>query len=92
MKTDRDKMIEWIKDAPLSKISKMTWGDASNTHQIERLADYLIAKGVTIHVRCSECLWSRERYGKLECIQGLAYRNTYNDPNMFCCYGERKEE
>jgi hypothetical protein len=41
-------------------------------------------------VRCKDCKFARERYGKLECINGISYRNTYNDPNMFCSYGERK--
>lgn len=43
-------------------------------------------------VRCKDCKFARERYGKLECINGISYRNTYNDPNMFCSYGERKGE
>ena len=42
-------------------------------------------------VRCRECMFARERYGKLECINGISYQNTYNDPNMFCSYGVRKE-
>lgn len=40
---------------------------------------------------CRECIFARERYGKLECINGISYRNTYNEPNMFCSYGEPKE-
>ena len=42
-------------------------------------------------VKCKDCLYARERYGKLECINGLSFRNTYNSPNMYCSYGERKE-
>ena len=42
-------------------------------------------------VRCGECLYSRERYGHLECIHGVSYRNTWNKPDFFCAYGERKE-
>lgn len=41
---------------------------------------------------CRECMFARERYGKLECINGISYRNTYNEPNMFCSYGKPKEE
>lgn len=40
-------------------------------------------------VHCKDCLFARERYGKLECINGISYRNTYNDPNMFCSYGKK---
>lgn len=42
-------------------------------------------------VRCKDCIYARERYEKLECINGLSFRNTYNSPNMYCSYGERKE-
>lgn len=42
-------------------------------------------------VHCKDCIFARERYGKLECINGISYCNTYNDPNMFCSYGEHKE-
>ena len=41
---------------------------------------------------CGECMFARERYGKLECINGISYRNTYNEPNMFCSYGKPKED
>lgn len=43
-------------------------------------------------VYCKDCVFARKRYGKLECINGISYRNTYNDPNMFCSYRERKDE
>lgn len=79
MKTNREKLIRMLLDF------HVTWNTAN-------LADYLISKGVTIPVRCKECLYSREQYGKLGCIQGMSYRNTYNDPNMFCSYGEIKGE
>ena len=42
-------------------------------------------------VRCKDCLYSRERYRHLECIHGVSYRNTWNKPDFFCSYGERKE-
>ena len=43
-------------------------------------------------VRCKDCLYSRERYGHMECIHGVAYRNTWNKPDFFCSYGERRVE
>ena len=42
-------------------------------------------------VRCRDCLYSTERYGHMECIHGVSYRNTWNKPDFFCSYGERKE-
>ena len=42
-------------------------------------------------VRCKDCLYSRERYGHIECIHGVSYRNTWNKPDFYCSYGERKE-
>ena len=42
-------------------------------------------------VRRKDCLYSTERYGHMECIHGVSYRNTWNKPDFFCSYGERKE-
>ena len=42
-------------------------------------------------VRCKDCLYSTERYGHMKCINGVSYRNTWNKPDFFCSYGERKE-
>ena len=49
------------------------------------------AAGVVEVVRCEDCLCSTERYGHMECIHGVSYRNTWNKPDFFCSYGERKE-
>ena len=42
-------------------------------------------------VRCKDCLYSTERYGHMKCIHGVSYRNTWNKPDFYCAYGERKE-
>lgn len=56
---------------------------------------YMIRKRTTVDaeevVRRKDCLYSRERYRHLECIHGVSYRNTWNKPDFFCAYGERKE-
>ena len=56
---------------------------------------YMIRKRPTVDavevVRCEDCLYSTERYGHMECIHGVSYRNTWNKPDFFCPYGERKE-
>lgn len=82
MKTNKEKLIEWIMESV----------DGCAKYWAGTIADYIISKGVKIPVRCKECLYSKEQYGKLVCIQGMTYRNTYNDPNMFCSYGEIKGE
>ena len=51
----------------------------------------LSAADVAEVVRCKDCLYSTERYGHMECIHGVSYRNTWNKPDFFCSYGERKE-
>ena len=51
----------------------------------------LSAADVAPVVRCKDCLYSTERYGHMECIHGVSYRNTWNKPDFFCSYGERKE-
>ena len=56
---------------------------------------YMIRKRPTVDavevVRCEDCLYSTERYGHIECIHGVSYRNTWNKPDFFCPYGVRKE-
>lgn len=55
------------------------------------IADYLISKGITIPVRCGECIYMEEAYEKngfLICpASGMEIMNT-----DFCRYGERKEK
>ena len=57
---------------------------------IEDLTKFPAADVVEV-VRCKDCLYSTERYGHMECIHGVSYRNTWNKPDFFCSYGERKE-
>ena len=56
---------------------------------IEDLAEFPAADVAPV-VRCEDCLYSTERYGHLECIHGVSYRNTWNKPDFFCPYGDRK--
>ena len=55
------------------------------------LLDSIPTADVVPVIYCKDCLYSRERYGHLECIHGVSYRNTWNKPDFFCSYGERKE-
>lgn len=49
-------------------------------------------KPPTAKCYCKDCVFARKRCGKLECINGISYRNTYNDLNMFCSYGKTAYE
>ena len=42
-------------------------------------------------VRCKDCLYATERYGHLNCIHGVSYRNSWNKPDDYCSYGVRKK-
>lgn len=99
MKTDREKLIELVHEA-LEKCNTtlcreceyMEFNNGSCDLCFEHLAaDYLISKGVTIPVRCGECIYMEEAYEKngfLICpASGMEIMNT-----DFCSYGERKEE
>lgn len=43
-------------------------------------------------VRCKDCMYSQLRYGHIDCINGVSYRNTWNDPDMYCKYGVRRAD
>ena len=60
---------------------------------IEQLADGLIARGVTIPVRCKECEFSKyfEESGKRKCRTQNGMCRTVTD-DEYCSYGERKED
>ena len=81
--TDREKLIELIKEANLSM-----WGRSGISSAAERrayLADYLISKGVTIPVRCGEC---NRRMEDKTCY----WWGGRVDDKFFCSYGERRED
>ena len=54
------------------------------------LEDTPVADVVDI-VRCKDCLYATERYGHLNCIHGVSYRNSWNKPDDYCSYGVRKD-
>lgn len=55
------------------------------------IIDDMPAADVVEVVRCKDCLYATERYGHLNCINGVSYRNSWNKPDDYCSYGERKE-
>ena len=89
--TDREKLLELLKhdNCPIF----MVFGD-----NIEGLADYLIANGVTIPVRCNDCKFALVKLDvanpfiaatQLVCSNGINWRAV--EPNHSCSYGERKD-
>lgn len=42
-------------------------------------------------VRCKDCLYATKKYGHIECINGISYRNHWNQPDDYCSYGERAD-
>lgn len=42
-------------------------------------------------VRCKDCLYAMKKYGHIECINGVSYRNCWNQPDDYCRYGERAD-
>ena len=98
----REKLIELIKTASSTcpdGIHKCTdceyyekdaCGNPCNDQK--RIADHLIANGVTIPVRCKDC---KKRYNPKECpmcvrVYGEQHDVTHNDG--YCDRGERKTE
>ena len=58
---------------------------------LERIKNATTIDAVPV-VRCRECLYAQEKCGHIECLHGISYRNTWNSPDMFCSYGQRKIE
>ena len=79
--TDREKLIEFVKRA----ITDWEHGDVS-----EKIADHLIANGVTIPVGCKDC--------KMRCPESITVVKHCTltgvpvDDDDFCSYGERRSD
>lgn len=67
-------------------------GDGVTGAVMQRMFDSLPTIDAVPVVRCRECVYAQKKYGHIECSNGISYRNTYNEPNMFCSYGQRKED
>ena len=81
--TDREKLIELLESAE----SAIYWNSDDRCF-IEKIADYLIANGVTIHVRCKDCDYYEKRY------IGFGHCNYFDNgraDNDFCSSCLRRE-
>ena len=88
LKPVREKLIELIGMAQdcgcdLTDVIKM------NYVENDALADCLIANGVTIPVRCKDCVHMRKKFNARYCKVWRAF-NGMGDEG-FCNYGERKD-
>ena len=85
---ERGKLIELLESAE----SAVYWS-GSDKGFIEKIADHLIANGVTIPVRCKDCKWyciapiDNVPY----CCHESGYCGEYMGGLFFCACGERKD-
>ena len=84
---EREKVLEIAKDKYYSDFHKSM---ADLTSLRELLEDSPTADVVEV-VRCKDCLYATERYGHLNCIHGVSYRNSWNKPDEYCSHGVRKD-
>ena len=89
---ERGKLIELLESAE----SAVYW-NSSDKGFIEKIAEHLIANGVTIPVRCEECKYSYDGVANLMCgrcgqnINGIRLGGVSVKAEHFCSYGERKD-
>lgn len=79
---DREKLLELMCEAKKA--------DTEDAPFCEFLADFLIANGVTIPVRCKDCKTSRKYHQPAGHRYCLHHERRKRD-NDFCSRGERKE-
>lgn len=88
---DADKLLEIYKKWIPELLSEEDEGDRRGVETCIAVLEDMPTMDAVEVVRCKDCLYSRERYGHIECIHGVSYRNTWNKPDFYCSYGERKE-
>lgn len=101
MKTDREKLIEFVNEAheycnTINCIGGEECGYDGQLYCFEHLLiDYLISKGVTIPVRCGECKYYFSDIRKCDLHSEMPdeYSSGFSfkmEPTDFCSYGERE--
>ena len=63
----------------------------SKTHEKENCKYFKDKTNFVEVVRCKDCLYATKRYGHLNCIHGVSYRNSWNKPDEYCSHGVRKD-
>ena len=93
--TDRENLIELIREVEHTCRQVECWDCKiyvleDGNCQAEPIANHLISKGVTIPVRCGECVYWDDDSRCNAPINGLVREYTKFDD--FCSYGERRED
>lgn len=93
MKTDRERLEDIICERLQDDIC-IPHCNHGKCSSVKSFADYLISRGVTIPVRCSECRYFDIDDWDGETLYGCEFGGVEFDvnPDTYCCYGERKEE
>ena len=92
---DREKLIELLAQVQDSGTIVIPAGHGDRYEWVsnQKVADHLIANGVTIPVRCKDCkhweCWRISGEGSGDCLLDI-YGNLWNG-NDFCSYGEKRE-
>lgn len=83
--TDREKLIEKLDKSFAEQYEKRRLLTAQHT------ADYLLANGVILPIRCKDCIYAVECATKGYFVCSAMTNFNYVRPNHFCSYGELKE-
>jgi hypothetical protein len=86
-----------MREKLINLLSTAGWNLYTSEQAKQEIADHLIRNGVTIPVRCKDCMWfdtddeladvfHKERHCFCTDV------NTYVSENGFCSCGERKEQ
>lgn len=90
----KDKLLQLIEE---NQPMNLTDSESEIQEEIDYRYYYDMVKNLPVEdvvpiVRCKDCVYSQLRYGHLDCINGVSYRNTWNDPDMYCKYGVRRAD
>ena len=87
----KEKLVELLCEAHNKAIDAEAFADASYAQQIEMEADYLIANGVSIPIRCKDCNhWLKDVPGCTDAIGRCRFGNYMVGAAGYCVYGERR--
>ena len=93
----REKLIELLEECDILKLCTidLEGNCPSSCEHIDvpdcgksRLAQYLIANGVTIPVRCKDCKWWKDWY----CTNVNGANTSIVNGDWYCCAGERRTD
>jgi hypothetical protein len=88
----REKLIELIFETPCTIHEKIRLPAMFVDLAVRRIADHLIANGVTIPVRCKDCKhWSDGVAGCTDHVKCCKIGFYMVGENGYCVYGERKD-